>query len=99
MSLSDEDLTHLLTLARLSATEADRVRLKRDVNDILRFVERLLDADVAGEAPMSHGEGTVGTWRADEARSGPFAPDPLELAPKRRDGHVVVPRVLDRDAT
>ena len=97
MTLDDREFSHLLTLARLDADEAERSRLTQDVRRILEFVERLRAADVDGIEPMTHGDVREGADRLDEARPGRFEPPPLSDAPQTRDDHVVVPRVVRRE--
>lgn len=98
--LDDAALDHLAALARLDLHEADRDALRRDLQRVLDYVDRLAAHDDPTARPLRHpahdGRPVApAALRADRPVATPSALDPTV---ERRDGHVVVPRTVDADA-
>jgi aspartyl-tRNA(Asn)/glutamyl-tRNA(Gln) amidotransferase subunit C len=101
--LADRDLDALARLARLDLTGTDRDALRRDLERVLTYVDRLASFDDPAVEPLRHPAfGVAGAvdateLRADEACPGLPTAVLAELAPAWRDGRVEVPRTVDED--
>ena len=66
MSISKEQVQHVAQLARLSLTQEEVERFTVQLNDILRFAEKLNELDTEGVEPTSHVLPMANVLREDE---------------------------------
>ena len=97
MAISERDVRHIATLARLGMSD-DRVPvMQRELNGILAHMEVLSKVDtstVCGSEGVSSG----GTWlRTDEGTPIPLALPKESFAPEMRDGFFLVPRLATHE--
>ena len=53
MKVSEKDVAYVADLANLELTSEERVRMLRDLNSILDYVERLNELDTSNVPPMA----------------------------------------------
>ncbi len=53
MKVSEKDVVYVADLANLELTEDERVRMLKDLNSILDYIDRLNRLDTTGVAPMA----------------------------------------------
>ncbi|HLX83637.1 MAG TPA: Asp-tRNA(Asn)/Glu-tRNA(Gln) amidotransferase subunit GatC [Terriglobales bacterium] len=53
MKVTDKDVAYVADLANLELTEEERVRMLRDLNSILEYVDRLTELDTDRVVPMA----------------------------------------------
>jgi aspartyl-tRNA(Asn)/glutamyl-tRNA(Gln) amidotransferase subunit C len=97
-SVDDAALEHLERLARLVIDPAEREDLKRDLVELLGFVDSLLEADVDGVEEYGPGvaaAASVGAERADVVQPSLPSSVALAMAPEEQDGFFKVPRTVD----
>jgi aspartyl-tRNA(Asn)/glutamyl-tRNA(Gln) amidotransferase subunit C len=92
---SDFNIEYVANLARLALTDAEKQRFSRQLGDILHYVEKLKQVDVAGVEPMAHASPVFNVWQADVARPGLPVEQALRNAPEQRDHQMVVPKVVE----
>jgi len=66
---TDKDVAYVADLANLELTEEERVRMLRDLNSILEYVERLSELETGKVAPMAQVSDRYGK-NNDESRQG-----------------------------
>ncbi len=54
MSFSIEDVNKLARLARLRLTGEELEKMRRDLEQVVKYVEQLFAVDVEGTVPMTH---------------------------------------------
>ena len=91
------DIAHLARLSRLQISPAESEDAARAVDDILRMMGRLREADVAAEDDTTHIQfrGETLRLRKDVARPGYGATILTENAPQTADGCFIVPKVIE----
>ena len=89
------NLDYVANLARLTLTGEEKARFAEQLGDILHYVEKLKQVDVAGVEPMAHASPVFNVWEADVARPGLPVEAALRNAPARRQNMVVVPKVVE----
>ena len=89
------NLDYVANLARLALTAEEKTRFAEQLGDILHYVEKLKQVDVAGVEPMAHASPVFNVWEADVARPGLPVEAALRNAPARRQNMVVVPKVVE----
>ncbi|MGA7290739.1 MAG: Asp-tRNA(Asn)/Glu-tRNA(Gln) amidotransferase subunit GatC [Terriglobales bacterium] len=67
MKVTDKDVAYVAELANLELTDEERLRMLRDLNSILEYIERLSQLDTANVAPMAQVSDRYGV---DESRQG-----------------------------
>ena len=93
MAVTEQDLGHIIALARLGLAPEQLPALVRELNGILAHMDVLQDVDTGSVEPV-HGVGAGGTrLRADDGAPYPLARARDEFAPEMRDGFFLVPRL------
>jgi aspartyl-tRNA(Asn)/glutamyl-tRNA(Gln) amidotransferase subunit C len=69
VNVTDKDVAYVADLANLELTEEERVRMLRDLNSILEYVERLSELETGKVAPMAQVSDRYGK-NNDESRQG-----------------------------
>lgn len=97
MSRSEIDVARLARLARLALTEPTELRLRGDLERIVRQFEHLRESARTSSSgsiePLA--PHTLLDLRADEPRVHPDRDAILANAPRESDGHFSVPRVIE----
>lgn len=95
MSITTEKLQHVATLAKLSFTPADSEEMTNRLNDILKMVDELQQADTKDIKPMSHPMDLTQRLREDIAEAPSNPKDFQSIAPQTADDLYLVPKVID----
>lgn len=91
--ISREEVLHVARLARLHLSEDELVRLQDELSDIIDYVQRIGELDLAGVSPTAHAVALTNVFREDEPWAGLTQEEALANAPATEDGHFVVPRM------
>ncbi len=98
MSLSPEALKNLEKLAYLESNEEQTAALTREINEIIHFVEKLLEAKTDGIAPLFHPNANpIQRLAEDEVSEASCLQELAEIAPLFDDEKklFLVPQVID----
>ncbi|MBS3933177.1 MAG: Asp-tRNA(Asn)/Glu-tRNA(Gln) amidotransferase subunit GatC [Truepera sp.] len=93
--ISDQEMEHLKTLARLELGAEETQSLKADLNAILEYFEQLRDLATEGVAPLVRPIDAVNVWRDDVVQDGLPQESVLGLAIEAQDGFFKVPRTVE----
>lgn len=109
MKVTDKDVQYVAQLANLELTEGERVRMLRDLNSILEYVDRLNQLDTSGVPPMAQvmpgfedreSEGRHSSSLREDKLYGlrPSLPhaEALANAPESDQTFFLVPKVIER---
>ena len=92
---SRTEVERIATLARLSVTEAEALRLASELEAILAYAEQLASLDTSEVEPTSHPL-ELATPLRDDVPEPPLDPElALANAPLREGSAFVVPRVIE----
>ena len=93
VKITDELVKHLQELARLKIPDGSVERLKKDMQEILDYMELLNEVDVSDLEPMY----TPVEIKAPEREDVPDRFEDVDSIhanfPKEKDGHIVVPGI------
>jgi aspartyl-tRNA(Asn)/glutamyl-tRNA(Gln) amidotransferase subunit C len=92
MSISEDEVRHVATLARLGLTDEQIVALRVELNDILVQVDRIQALDLEGVEPTTHAASVVNVTRPDVVRPCLDRDDALLNAPDQQDGAFLIPK-------
>lgn len=96
MSLIDKKtIDHVALLARLELSEEEREILTTQLEDILKYIEKLKELDTSQVEPMAYAATTKNVFREDETRPSIDVEDALKNAPSRAEDFFKVPKVID----
>ena len=95
MSIDNEDVRRIARLARIAVADDEVEHLKGELNDMLAFVEQLLEVDIAGVEPMTSVTPMTMKKRHDQVTDGGIAEDILRNAPARDGDFFLVPKVVE----
>jgi aspartyl-tRNA(Asn)/glutamyl-tRNA(Gln) amidotransferase subunit C len=95
MSLSREEVSYVARLARLELAEAEQEEFTGQLNEILRFVEKLNQLDTAGIEPTAHAIPVSNVFRADQTEPSLDSELGLANAPDRVDNFFKVPKSIE----
>jgi aspartyl-tRNA(Asn)/glutamyl-tRNA(Gln) amidotransferase subunit C len=92
MNITREEARHIADLGHLQFDDAALDRMAAEMTKILTYIDQLREVDMQEEAPEGGGATPL---REDIARPG-IRRDAVEKnAPAWRDGHFVVPKVIE----
>lgn len=96
MKLSDKELKHLTSLAKIKLANDELNKFQKQVSDILTFVDELKKMDVTGADKISQMSGEVNNWRLDKKyeASGKQKKRIHDAAPETKDGFLKVPGIF-----
>ncbi len=95
MAVSISDVRAVAALARLALAPAEEERLVGELNQILRYMDKLNELDTAGVAPTSHPVPMRQLLREDVVEPFQARESLLAVAPHRDGEHYRVPRIID----
>lgn len=96
MPLNREDVKYLADLARLELTEDETRTAEKELDSILKYVDRLQKIDTAEVEPYAMPAKSIG-WRKDESSACDEVTAELILSnfPERKSGLLSVPPVFE----
>lgn len=93
--ISQADVRHVATLARLALTDDEIERFTEQLGVILEHAASVSALDTSDVPPTAHPLPLVNVFRADVPRHGIDRDEVLACAPAAEDGRFRVPRILD----
>ena len=97
MPLSDADVRHVATLARLGLSDDERTRLRGELETILEHIERLQQVDTSAISETAQVGELVNVMRDDVARDSLPQSVALDNAPATDGVHFVVGAIQDSE--
>jgi aspartyl-tRNA(Asn)/glutamyl-tRNA(Gln) amidotransferase subunit C len=97
MAVSEDDVRHVATLARLGLDPERLPTIAAELNGILAHMDVLSKVDTSSVGPVT-GIGAAGTpLRVDGGNQIPLARPREAFAPSMRDGFLLVPRLATHE--
>jgi aspartyl-tRNA(Asn)/glutamyl-tRNA(Gln) amidotransferase subunit C len=103
MKISQKDVQYVANLANLDLTDAERVRMEKDLNAILDYVDQLSELDTENIQPMAQVAQIAGlaappadALRRDELRECLARESVMQAAPQSDGTFFRVPKVIER---
>ncbi len=94
MAISREEVEHIAYLARLTLTEEEITLYSKQLNNILKYIDKLNELDVDQVEPMSHVLDIINVMREDKHLPSLSREEVMANAPDHDGEHFKVPRVL-----
>lgn len=94
MQIDQKTLEKIAHLSRLELDSLDTESLKKDMEEILTWVQKLDELDTANVEPLINMSYEVNAFREDDAHNPVTKEQALKNAPKKDDDYFRVPKVL-----
>ena len=93
--ISDETIEYVGILAKLELSEEEKEQAKKDMANMLDYIDTLNELDTSGVEPMSHVFPVNNVFREDVVTNEDDRDEILANAPEAMDGAFVVPKTFD----
>ena len=93
--ISDETIEYVGILAKLELSEEEKEQAKKDMANMLDYIDTLNELDTSGLEPMSHVFPVNNVFREDVVTNEDDREEILANAPEAKDGAFVVPKTFD----
>src|SRR5262245_33446743 len=93
--ISLADVERVARLARLELSPDEKERMRRELDGILAYIDKLPAVDTRDVEPTSHAVPMTNVMREDRARPSLPAADMLANAPERNGEFFRVPKIIE----
>lgn len=94
MPISEDDVRHVATLARLALTDEQVTTLTGELGSILGHIDELSKLDLEGVEPTAHPLDMTNSMREDCVVPGLTQAEAVANAPEAEGGAFVIPRIV-----
>jgi aspartyl-tRNA(Asn)/glutamyl-tRNA(Gln) amidotransferase subunit C len=93
--ISMKEVEHVARLSRLELSEAEKERMRRELDSILAYIDKLRALDTEGVEPTSHAVPMTNVMREDVSRPSFPQDEMLANAPERSGEFFRVPKIIE----
>lgn len=93
--ISDETIEYVGILAKLELSDEEKNQAKKDMANMLNYIDMLNELDTDGVEPMSHVFPVNNVFREDVVVNGDDRDKILSNAPSMKDGSFKVPKTVE----
>ena len=93
--ISDETIEYVGILAKLELSDEEKEQAKKDMANMLDYIDTLNELDTSGVEPMSDVFPVNNVFREDVVTNGDDREEILANAPEAKEGAFVVPKTFD----
>ena len=93
--ISDETIEYVGILAKLELSDEEKEQAKKDMANMLDYIDTLNELDTSEVEPMSHVFPVNNVFREDIVTNGDDREEILANAPEAKEGAFVVPKTFD----
>lgn len=98
MEITDELFDNLALLSRLQFNQQEREEIKKDLQRMISFVEKLNEVDTTGVEPLLHMSDVTDVYRSDRVEGSMGREQALANAPLADSAFFKVPKVIKNPA-
>lgn len=96
MEVTDTMIEKLAHLSRLKFSDAEKAGIKKDLQNMIGFVEKLNELNLEGVDPLLHISEEVNVLREDEVKGSISREEALKNAPVHGEQFFKVPKVIKK---
>lgn len=93
--ISDETIEYVGILAKLELNDEEKEQAKKDLAEMLDYIDELGELDTTGVEPMSHVFPVHNVFREDVVTNDDDSENILKNAPGEKDNMFLVPKTFD----
>lgn len=94
MEVTDKLVDNLAHLSRLEFNAQDKQEIKKDLQKMIAFVDKLNELDTTNIKPLLHMSDNVNMLRNDEVKGSVSREEALRNAPEKTNHYFKVPKVI-----
>ena len=95
MNTSKIDVAYVAELARLELTDEEKALFQPQLENIVKYVEKIASVNVDGVPPTLHGQAIVNALREDAVRPSMNREEALANAPGRTGDEFLLPKIVE----
>ena len=92
--ISVETIDYVGILAKLELSDEEKEKAKKDMEEMLDYIDKLNELDTSSVEPMSHVFPVNNVFREDVVTNGDGTKHTLANAPEQKDDSFVVPKTI-----
>lgn len=96
MSVTIPEVEKIAQLAKLKFSEEEKVKLQKDMNQILGYIEQLNELDLKDVEPLENINETENVMREDVVKPWLTTEEALKNAPAKTQKFFKVPKVIEK---
>lgn len=93
--ITDETIEYVGILAKLELSDEEKEAAKKDMGNMLNYIDMLNELDTDGVQPMSNVFPVKNVFREDVVTNGDDCENMLANAPEEKDGFYMVPKTVE----
>lgn len=93
--ITNDIIEYISILAKLDLSKEEKEEAKKDMEQMLSYVNQLKELDTEGVEPMSHIFPICNAFREDVVLNGNQKDEILKNAPKQKNGSFLVPKTIE----
>lgn len=93
--ITDETIEYVGILAKLELSDEEKEAAKKDMGNMLDYIDMLNELDTDGVQPMSNVFPVKNVFREDVVTNGDDSENMLVNAPEEKDGFYMVPKTVE----
>ena len=97
MKVNDELVDKLANLARLEFNDLEKTAIKKDLEEMIGFIDKLNELDTTGVEPLLHMSDNINILREDLVRGMISREDAFKNAPLHNEEFFLVPKVISHN--
>src|SRR5438552_7864380 len=97
MTIDMQTVERVATLAKLSFSAEEKVKIQKDLSRIFSYFEKLNEVDTEGVEPLIFLTDEVNSFREDNAFLEITKDEALKNAPQKNSDYFKVPKFLERE--
>lgn len=97
MNIENKTIEHIAHLARLNFEGEDLIAIKKDLNNIISFMDKLNELDTQNIEPLVFMSNELNVLREDVAVDSLNTKQALKNAPKSDSDYFRIPKVLNKN--
>jgi aspartyl/glutamyl-tRNA(asn/gln) amidotransferase, C subunit len=93
--ITDETIEYVGILAKLELSDEEKEAAKKDMGNMLNYIDMLNELDTDGVQPMSNVFPVKNVFREDVVTNGDDSENMFANAPEEKDGFYMVPKTVE----
>ena len=93
--ITDETIEYVGILAKLELSDEEKEAAKKDMGNMLNYIDMLNELDTDGVQPMSNVFPVKNVFREDVVTNGDDSENMLANSPEEKDGFYMVPKTVE----
>lgn len=96
MAVTVKDVEKIASLAKLKFSEDEKVKLQKELNKILEYIDQLNELNLENVLPLENINESENVIREDKVRESLKTEEALKNAPSKTGKFFKVPKVIDK---